>query len=144
MTAMAREAIAELYDLFRDLDRRIACFARRSNRFFAPAKPASASQRSKASARRPPQPWSPLLATESDAGMSMIRGQYENRATKHRATDDVRQHGVEGMRCLDVSCPGVVAGWFRAVLMTLFINRPVSSATTLLNGSRACNPFLYT
>jgi hypothetical protein len=32
----------------------------------------------------------------------------------------------------------------RRHLMTLFINRPVSSATTLLNGSRACNPFLYT
>lgn len=34
LTAMAREAIAELYDLFRDLDRRIACFDKKIEHVF--------------------------------------------------------------------------------------------------------------
>jgi transposase len=34
LTAMAREAIAELYDLFRDLDRRIACFDKKIEQVF--------------------------------------------------------------------------------------------------------------
>jgi len=44
--------------------------------------------------------------------------------------------GAEGIRCLDVSCLVAVAGWFRVVLMALFMNRPVSSAITLLHATR--------
>ena len=41
----------------------------------AQAKPASASQRSKASARRPPQPWLPLLATSRDSRTVVVTWQ---------------------------------------------------------------------
>ncbi len=39
LTALAREAIAELYDLFRDLDRRIACFDKKIDRVFRESEP---------------------------------------------------------------------------------------------------------
>jgi transposase len=39
LTAMAREAISELYDLFRDLDRRIASFDKKIDRIFLESEP---------------------------------------------------------------------------------------------------------
>jgi transposase len=39
LTALAREAISELYDLFRDLDRRIASFDRKIDRIFLESEP---------------------------------------------------------------------------------------------------------
>jgi transposase len=39
LTALAREAIAELYDLFRDLDRRIASFDKKIDRVFRESEP---------------------------------------------------------------------------------------------------------
>jgi transposase len=39
LTALAREAISELYDLFRDLDRRIASFDKKINRIFLESEP---------------------------------------------------------------------------------------------------------
>jgi hypothetical protein len=85
---------------------------------------------------------------ESDAGMSMIRGQYENRATKHRVTDDVRQHGRPrdsvSRRFLPRRCSRMVSRG---------ADDPICEPSCLIgdyvaacdeNGSRACNPFLYT
>jgi transposase len=39
LTALAREAISELYDLFRDLDRRIASFDKKIDRIFLESEP---------------------------------------------------------------------------------------------------------
>ena len=39
LTALAREALAELYDLFRDLDRRIASFDKKIDRVFRESEP---------------------------------------------------------------------------------------------------------
>lgn len=49
-TDLARAAIHELYDLFRDLDRRIGSFDQKIDRVFRAAKPASGSRGSRGSA----------------------------------------------------------------------------------------------
>ena len=59
---MARETIAELYDLFRDLDRRIASFDKKIDGCSAVTTLASASLRSRVSVRRPPRRSSPQSA----------------------------------------------------------------------------------
>ena len=71
LTAMARETIAELYDLFRDLDRRIASTTR-STLFSAITKPASASPGSRASAPRPPRPSSRRSETGPNSRTAVI------------------------------------------------------------------------
>jgi hypothetical protein len=63
LTTLARDAIAELYDLFRDLDRRIVSFIRRSIASSVKARTVCVSPRSGASARRPPGRSSPPSAT---------------------------------------------------------------------------------
>jgi transposase len=50
LTALAREAIGELYDLFRDLDRRIAFFDKKIERIFLESEPC--------------QRWRPFLNSE--------------------------------------------------------------------------------
>ena len=52
ITLLAREALNELYDLFRDLDRRIIIFDRKIDAGSATVRCANASQRSRASAQR--------------------------------------------------------------------------------------------
>ena len=56
LTPMAREAIAELYDLMRDLDRRIGLFDQKIDRVFHSSEPCQRIAKIKVSVRRPPQP----------------------------------------------------------------------------------------
>jgi transposase len=81
LTAMVRDAIAELYDLFRDLDRRIGCSTGRLTASSTRTRHVSASRRSRALARRPPQlswpqsatGWSSRTAVTSPPGLVSSR-----------------------------------------------------------------------
>ena len=72
LTAMAREALSELYDLFRDLDRRIASFDNKIEGSFVKASPANELQKLKALGRRLPPQSLPPLATARSSRMGGI------------------------------------------------------------------------
>jgi transposase len=71
LTAMAREALSELYDLFRDLDRRIASFDKKIERIFRES-PANELRKLRALGRRPPPRSLPPLATVRSSRMGGI------------------------------------------------------------------------
>jgi hypothetical protein len=63
LTPMARDAIAELYDLFRDLDRRIASFDKRIEHVFRNSETCQRIAKIKGVGPKPPRPSSRPSAT---------------------------------------------------------------------------------